>query len=101
MESLKNEDLEVIDVDSHAFIFEFRRREDYMRILQGRPWSIQGNEAADHLAAVTLRRMVPSSWLTQPPSSLLLVLQRDLRSLAISGRNRTGVGSLVGSDCIF
>ncbi|XP_028782868.1 uncharacterized protein LOC114738970 [Neltuma alba] len=38
----KNEDLEITDVDQNAFIFEFRRAEDRMRILKGRPWSIQG-----------------------------------------------------------
>lgn len=38
----KREDLEIIELDSHVFIFEFRCREDYLRILRGRPWSIQG-----------------------------------------------------------
>ncbi|XP_028753204.1 uncharacterized protein LOC114712822 [Neltuma alba] len=39
---LKHEDLEIVEVERKAFIFEFRRREDYLRILRGRPWSING-----------------------------------------------------------
>ncbi|XP_028784473.1 uncharacterized protein LOC114740485 [Neltuma alba] len=37
-----------------------------------------GNKAADHLAANVMRGMVPHGWLSQPPSSLWLLLQLDL-----------------------
>lgn len=36
------DDLEIVQIDRKAFIFEFLQREDYVRILRGRPWSING-----------------------------------------------------------
>lgn len=42
MESFQEEDLEILDTDQNAFIFDFLRKEDCLRILRGRPWSIQG-----------------------------------------------------------
>ena len=39
----RREDLEITEVCEWALVFEFRRREDYLRILRGCPWEIQGS----------------------------------------------------------
>ncbi|XP_028768869.1 uncharacterized protein LOC114726437 [Neltuma alba] len=39
---VSREDLEIVEINRKAFIFNFKRREEALRILRGRPWSING-----------------------------------------------------------
>lgn len=34
----KSDDLEIAEVERNTYSFEFRRNEDYQKILKGRPW---------------------------------------------------------------
>lgn len=38
----KKEELEIVDIDQRTFSFGFKQREDYLGVLRGRPWSING-----------------------------------------------------------